>query len=230
MEQGNAWIKTGLSPRVRGNHSMPAWGTRSVRSIPACAGEPAWCLRPTSSAMVYPRVCGGTGLPAVWWHRCRGLSPRVRGNPVTSISSGSRARSIPACAGEPRSPMAPLPMRKVYPRVCGGTMVTPPPRNANPGLSPRVRGNRRRPGPVGWPGWSIPACAGEPTTAIGTAGICQVYPRVCGGTRPLAYVLGNWQGLSPRVRGNPDDLQRVVRGDRSIPACAGEPPSPPRTG
>ena len=54
----------------------------------------------------------------------------------------------------------------VYPRVCGGTLVGALKRPPGSGLSPRVRGN-----PVAilvvlpYLG-SIPACAGEPCSAI----------------------------------------------------------------
>ena len=100
----------------------------------------------------------------------------------------------------------------VYPRVCGGTSLSPTP---NPDLVeavyPRVCGGTRtvqrskcKSGAWG----SIPACAGEPsvyerkTTPAGVPLV--VYPRVCGGTaegrtrehQPTAV------GLSPRVRGN----------------------------
>ena len=54
-----------------------------------------------------------------------------------------------------------------------------------------------------------------------------VYPRVCGGTLSGALCGVVRLGLSPRVRGNPyEHVYRLVR-HRSIPACAGEPPSPP---
>ena len=50
-----------------------------------------------------------------------------------------------------------------------------------------------------------------------------VYPRACGGTsrRFPAWYLG--QGLSPRVRGNPDHRACADDAERSIPARAGEP-------
>ena len=56
---------------------------------------------------VYPRVCGGTDVgPA-------------------RPSSRHYLRSIPACAGEPRSiKRAEDRVRSVYPRVCGGTAST----------------------------------------------------------------------------------------------------------
>ena len=75
-------------------------------------------------------------------------------------------------------------------------------RIAQPGLSPRVRGN---PGvTVGFilTVGSIPACAGEPS-GIGAKSSAQtVYPRVCGGTDTITNHGHVYTGLSPRVRGN----------------------------
>ena len=56
-----AWLcVVGLSPRVRGNllRFIPVGFT--VRSIPACAGEPHKMRTLPSIMPVYPRVCGGT--------------------------------------------------------------------------------------------------------------------------------------------------------------------------
>ena len=68
-----------------------------------------------------------------------------------------------------------------------------------------------------------------------------VYPRVCGGTLGVRFLLPmldglsprvrgyalphhvRVMGLSPRVRGNPLHPKWVSRHGRSIPACAGEP-------
>ena len=92
------------------------------------------------------------------------------------------------------------------------------------GLSPRVRGNQPDDNDEICLGRSIPACAGEPRPALGRCYLGRVYPRVCGGT------LNEWRrwathwGLSPRVRGNLIGISRNADGERSIPACAGEPP------
>ena len=51
-----------------------------------------------------------------------GLSPRVRGNPTINFSEFWTMGSIPAGAGEPKSPLAPLDISPVYPRGCGGTL------------------------------------------------------------------------------------------------------------
>ena len=63
---GTGWAKRipttmpGLSPRVRGNPNRQLDSSKSSRSIPACAGEPANHPPPTGIHPVYPRVCGGT--------------------------------------------------------------------------------------------------------------------------------------------------------------------------
>ena len=54
--------------------------------------------------------------------------------------------------------------------------------------------------------------------------IGRVYPRVCGGTVSAPPAPPCWDGLSPRVRGNPASRPATTPAPRSIPACAGEPP------
>ena len=71
---------------------------------------------------VYPRVCGGTSITRNRRTLFIGLSPRVRGNHFNEDGIAAKAGSIPACAGEPRVSWMPTVMRRVYPRVCGGTL------------------------------------------------------------------------------------------------------------
>ena len=172
---------------------------------------------------VYPRVCGGTNASIYPPGYPRGLSPRVRGNRVHSEVPRRVPRSIPACAGEPAAELPGARVVKVYPRVCGGTLHLVPIPTGRTGLSPRVRGNRRRIAGREMAGGSIPACAGEPVPRLTQAMQRKVYPRVCGGTPlPTSGTSGGW-GLSPRVRGNPlVPCPRPAAGG-SIPACAGEP-------
>ena len=109
--------------------------------------------------------------------------------------------------------------------MCGGTFSPKSglmPRN---GLSPRVRGNPAR-APASWArSRSIPACAGEPAPRGWRPGRRQVYPRVCGGTGIGVGITKAIEGLSPRVRGNRHGHGIRTWRQRSIPACAGEPPS-----
>ena len=96
---------------------------------------------------------------------------------------------------------------------------------ASHGLSPRGRGNRGglRIAPVLY--GSIPAWAGEPGRRTLEDPGSRVYPRVGGGTSvPDASLIG--EGLSPRGRGNRIRTIRKARKRRSIPAWAGEPPTP----
>ncbi len=194
-----------------------------VRSIPACAGEPLICCRPGMFSTVYPRVCGGTVPYAEYVKGVLGLSPRVRGNPPGQRCSTTTFGSIPACAGEPSPAGAPSISGRVYPRVCGGTLVLVQLLRWNEGLSPRVRGNPGVPRLSRQMAGSIPACAGEPASATEIANSCSVYPRVCGGTPCFAAAPLTGVGLSPRVRGNPHKGIQSRPAERSIPACAGEP-------
>ena len=168
-------------------------------------------------------MCGGTAAWTVVPTRAWGLSPRVRGNRNCRYPGAQSTGSIPACAGEPRTKWESVCPFEVYPRVCGGTTVSHVEIYPFCGLSPRVRGNRSgatsiRPTPR-----SIPACAGEPSTAENAPGAIRVYPRVCGGTGRAQHIVQPRRGLSPRVRGNLRQANPDVERLRSIPACAGEP-------
>ena len=201
-----AHVTKGLSPRVRGNPLLRVHLLRRGGSIPARAGEPLAHRVCCCTVSVYPRACGGTAAISLAVCPPRGLSPRVRGNPLPTGFAAVRYRSIPARAGEPRQSRWPSAHRGVYPRACGGTFPQRP-RNAGArGLSPRVRGK-----PI-------------LTTIRGFQG--GVYPRACGGTsyRVDGGIIAS--GLSPRVRGNPRiDVDNLIAVG-SIPARAGEPSHP----
>ena len=138
-------------------------------------------------------------------------------------------RSIPACAGEPHTIRMITATLTVYPRVCGGTSDYARRRPAFAGLSPRVRGNRLDAKAKLAIARSIPACAGEPLYLSIAANRCGVYPRVCGGTEYTLRTDSGSDGLSPRVRGNPQPRSPPIGAARSIPACAGEPSMPRRS-
>ena len=157
------WI--GLSPRVRGNQSANRRRRVVMGSIPACAGEPPAPASPPERRPVYPRVCGGTPPQDDRCDVVEGLSPRVRGNHPIYNWVYEMCGSIPACAGEPGRRSITPPIRRVYPRVCGGTPSGGQQWRRQAGLSPRVRGNLDAMSIKMAPSGSIPACAGEPPVA-----------------------------------------------------------------
>ena len=175
----------GLSPRVRGNRTCDAEVITVSGSIPACTGEPPRYAPRAEPFQVYPRVYGGTVLPARQTVGYIGLSPRVRGNRNPGRLCRAGCRSIPACTGEPRACRLPRVSQGVYPRVYGGTRPPTPTHIRLTGLSPRVRGNL-----FGLPllvagSRSIPACTGEPPPVRLSVSHPRVYPRVYGGTRAV---------------------------------------------
>ena len=135
-------LDTGLSPRVRGSLHPSKNADDQRGSIPACAGEPCSTAVNAPMLWVYPRVCGGARTLMSDVSSREGLSPRVRGSPITIPEVEGQLGSIPACAGEPRRRGPRRNRTGVYPRVCGGARRRHNPDSRRPDLSPRVRGSR----------------------------------------------------------------------------------------
>ena len=111
----------GLSPHIRGNPLNAAAFLQSCGSIPAHTGEPVY--NPITKRMdgVYPRTYGGTLTSLLLSLLPWGLSPHIRGNPMTLSKLTPPEGSIPAHTGEP-STLRPAPaVPRVYPRTYGGT-------------------------------------------------------------------------------------------------------------
>ena len=199
---------SGLSPRVRGNPAL----TRVRRPF----------------FKVYPRAYGGTMSTDASLPRSKGLSPRVRGNHMRASACTGAQRSIPARTGEPDCPCCEGSGEQVYPRAYGGTVVLPLFRGLVEGLSPRVRGNLQRVFRALQMARSIPARTGEPLTPGRRERRPGVYPRAYGGTQAAEARPREVEGLSPRVRGNPQSGMRATTLLGSIPARTGEPGHPAR--
>jgi len=155
----------------------------------------------------------------------QGLSPRVRGSPAFARPPRDAAGSIPARAGEPLCGRSRRCKIGVYPRACGGALLTFGRVQGDVGLSPRVRGSRVEAALKSMGPGSIPARAGEPASACARMCADGVYPRACGGAWGTGLEQQSRGGLSPRVRGSPHQLRRAERRFGSIPARAGEPMS-----
>ena len=152
-----------------------------------------------------------------------GLSPRVRGSPQHRKRKRQSRGSIPASAGQPFRRRSSIIALWVYPRECGAAGSKASQRMVPEGLSPRVRGSRRRRCPARLWRRSIPASAGQPSSAVSSLRGDQVYPRECGAAKYGVNELRTLSGLSPRVRGSRRVRQSGYRGTGSIPASAGQP-------
>ena len=159
--------RMGLSPRGRGNQTLPADRFPERGSIPAWAGKPAAAAAAQEQFRVYPRVGGETSDATSTWMPSIGLSPRGRGNQLVIDVEPGPERSIPAWAGKPRERSRPRALPGVYPRVGGETAGAASENREKAGLSPRGRGNRLRGRRVGQHHRSIPAWAGKPISGGG---------------------------------------------------------------
>ena len=215
--------EAGPSPRGRGSLHLPLRGTAQRRSIPAWAGEPLAATGFDPMHEVHPRVGGGASVRHVCDALLYGPSPRGRGSRDARLADGGHLGSIPAWAGEPNSFRIRCSRTTVHPRVGGGARLRLLRGLRRRGPSPRGRGSpvlfRNRQKELG----SIPAWAGEPSTAKRLHRQNRVHPRVGGGARAPVSGRDVQEGPSPRGRGSPSASVRAGRSGRSIPAWAGEP-------
>ena len=111
----------GLSPRVRGNRSRAVRSSCSVRSIPRVRGTATLPMLVQNPQGLSPRVRGNRFriYRKLFWE---GSIPACAGDLCCRPTGPYLARSIPACAGEPVRLLTEDNARRVYPRVCGGTL------------------------------------------------------------------------------------------------------------
>ena len=214
---------TGLSPRVWGNRHQRHALSLVCRSIPTCVGQPHLHNAAAHCAEVYPHVCGATTFALACPYVPSGLSPRVWGNHRCGACKQRRTRSIPTCVGQPLDGTMCFHPAKVYPHVCGATLLDWARTHRRWGLSPRVWGNHRRKKMRDERTRSIPTCVGQPGRDRRRNTRAEVYPHVCGATQPALRRTDCRQGLSPRVWGNQLPGQCQAQCPRSIPTCVGQP-------
>ena len=135
-------------------------------------------------------------------------------------TSNIKTLRIPVISGEPLE----IPFEPGTPQPVTREPRRPSTSNgATDGLSPRMRGNRRRNAPQAPRRGSNPAYAGELVQDGTGPAVAAVYPRVCGGTRGRYWNRRKSGGLSPRMRGNRAAVSARCCHSGSIPAYAGEP-------
>ena len=193
------------------------------RSIPAHAGEPYRKDCEDRIEEVYPRPRGGAKPSCETVFCPTGLSPPTRGSLDHMARETLTEGSIPAHAGEPGPRTVLAPSNPVYPRPRGGAPQAARFFCVCMGLSPPTRGSLTPPDPDHRGRRSIPAHAGEPPAGGADAAGPRVYPRPRGGAALTVGTPSQIGGLSPPTRGSLQVSSPPSRGQRSIPAHAGEP-------
>ena len=213
----------GLSPHLRGSRNPLRLAHLGKRPIPAPAGQPSAHRAAAGAPRAYPRTCGAaTGIHAGLW-REGGLSPHLRGSRCRMAPVPGRCGPIPAPAGQPNSKLYDKSDARAYPRTCGAAPDRHRRAGDDQGLSPHLRGSRERhraAGPLQGP---IPAPAGQPASGSRRRKGWGAYPRTCGAACPCSRHSPTSRGLSPHLRGSPQDVASNGLNDGPIPAPAGQP-------
>ncbi len=89
----------GSSPRLRGTRADSSRRRRSLRFIPAPAGNTSPIAKEKAASAVHPRACGEHVSSQGTIQEPRGSSPRLRGTQSARLSASRPARFIPAPAG-----------------------------------------------------------------------------------------------------------------------------------
>ncbi len=130
----------GLSPLARGKPRRTSAKRRTVRPIPAGAGETQGCPRSSEESGAYPRWRGGNIKAVLFIVVSPGLSPLARGKPTSSGTAGDTIGPIPAGAGETTRQSSSRPRAGAYPRWRGGNRASAMTTRVTRGLSPLARG------------------------------------------------------------------------------------------
>ena len=151
----------GSSPLAWGTHARPDLARGAGRFIPARAGNTTPCPISAPPPTVHPRSRGEhppTSRPAA---TCHGSSPLARGTLKRLRGQVSRARFIPARAGNTRTHTWPSRKQTVHPRSRGEHAYTTVLLPATTGSSPLARGTPCPPSYWESGGRFIPARAGN---------------------------------------------------------------------
>ena len=213
---------TGSSPRVRGKLVGGVRQGRTVRIIPASAGQTIRGEVSLEHGTDHPRECGANKFPFGVRPSLCGSSPRVRGKLTITLQHLQANRIIPASAGQTVQGVSRIGADKDHPRECGANsrinvMVRLP-----VGSSPRVRGKQVKGVLRAQFGRIIPASAGQTASRSCCRGSAGDHPRECGANCALADKSVFEGGSSPRVRGKHTRAAEGAVHLRIIPASAGQ--------
>ena len=217
----------GSSPHTRGTPiSVECW-PKSVRFIPAYAGNAINTAGVPQKGPVHPRIRGERLYCARAAAIRDGSSPHTRGTPLGSHCWRSNPRFIPAYAGNAKSLAPHSSPHSVHPRIRGERGAGLSGRGGRCGSSPHTRGTQDGRLSSLMENRFIPAYAGNARCLCSQRTPAPVHPRIRGERRvrrPAADLCG---GSSPHTRGTPRPRTRCTMAFRFIPAYAGNARSTP---
>ena len=211
----------GSSPRVRGTPGCEFDDLRARRFIPARAGNAEATTKHGMCSPVHPRACGERTHAQNALCACPGSSPRVRGTHVPRPFELHHRRFIPARAGNATDRSGCRTRPAVHPRACGERSVHAIHARVFAGSSPRVRGTPEDERHICPLQRFIPARAGNAASRRCLSVSSSVHPRACGERLSSSSDDPQRCGSSPRVRGTRRHRLLFRKGQRFIPARAG---------
>ncbi len=117
---------------------------RSIRFIPAHAGNILLCRRPFGTRTVHPRTRGEHRLSSMTVCGLSGSSPHTRGTFCYAEDHSGHERFIPAHAGNMKSNRRPDDRKSVHPRTRGEHILTKRSKPTSAGSSPHTRGTSKQ--------------------------------------------------------------------------------------
>ena len=207
---------------------LPVGGAVASRGriIPAHAGQTPCPKAGVLQWTDHPRACGANFKTWVKQTENHGSSPRMRGKRVRARASATRARIIPAHAGQTHRMQRGFMAGPDHPRACGANVHTAYQLRFPAGSSPRMRGKRLHDRCHRQRGRIIPAHAGQTFTSENGLASLTDHPRACGANGTCTIRYGTSAGSSPRMRGKRHHRLRHGSPKRIIPAHAGQTSSP----
>ena len=191
---------------------LPVGGAVASRGriIPAHAGQTPCPKAGVLQWTDHPRACGANFKTWVKQTENHGSSPRMRGKRVRARASATRARIIPAHAGQTHRMQRGFMAGPDHPRACGANVHTAYQLRFPAGSSPRMRGKRLHDRCHRQRGRIIPAHAGQTDCRFdGVAGSAD-HPRACGANSLVTCAFCWMNGSSPRMRGKQSDFMRKL--------------------
>ncbi len=214
-------VNSGSSPHTRGTEVFSARSCRTLRFIPAHAGNRCQPNRQGSAPPVHPRTRGEQPSTRSAVSSPSGSSPHTRGTALSVAWLPSQRRFIPAHAGNRTGRWREQGISAVHPRTRGEQSVSTTSSDNDTGSSPHTRGTVFERVVISVMTRFIPAHAGNRPAHSMASARWPVHPRTRGEQSRVVGLKLTFTGSSPHTRGTDAAEADDVGDSRFIPAHAG---------